>query len=169
MTNQLRRTLLFGTLGTIVAFYAGDWLFQTILEGPRRERIERGEQLRKRIEQRESELAAALKAGRKLEKFEAQSLPSDPEIAVSYYRSWLTELAEYARFSNLYVDAGSPLSRKGLYQSVDCSIRASTKLEQLLTFLFEFYHAGHLHQIQRINITPSPQHANSIWTSPSRR
>lgn len=155
MTSNRRQMLLLAVLGLIVLYFAGEWLFVTILDAPRRVRIERGEQLAERVARREEELAKALKAGRQLEVFESQSLPANTEIAVSLYRSWLTELVEYAKLSNAYVDAGAPLNRRGMFQTVDFSIRASGSLQQLLTFLFEFYHAGHLHQIQRINITPA--------------
>ena len=155
MGNNRRQILLLGVLAAIVLYFAGEWLFVTVLDAPRRARIERGEQLADRIAKREEELARAIKSGRQLEVFESQSLPSNTEVAVSLYRSWLTELVEYAKLSNAYVDAGAPLNRKNMYQSVDFSIRASGTLPQLLTFLFEFYHAGHLHQIQRINITPA--------------
>jgi hypothetical protein len=157
VTSKTRQTLLLAVLGAILLYYAGEWLFETVLEAPRRARSERAQQLTKRIEQREKDLARVLKAVKQLETYEAQSLPSNTEIAVSFYRSWLTELVEYAKLSNAYVDAGAPLNRRGIYQSVDFSIRASGTLQQLLTFLFEFYQAGHLHQIQRISITPVPR------------
>jgi hypothetical protein len=157
MTGKQRQTILLAVLGLILAYYAAEWVFQNMLEGPRQARIQRGEELQERIKQREEELSTALKAAQQLEAWEAQSLPSNPEIAVSLYRSWLTELVEYARFSSANVDVGSPMNRKGLYQSIDCSIRATATLEQLTTFLFEFYHAGHLHQIRSVNISPLPR------------
>jgi hypothetical protein len=154
--NKRRQILLLGVLGLIVAFYVGDWLFQTILDGPRKERLNRKAQLEKKLEERKADLLEAIRAGKELESWEARSLPSDPEIAVSLYRSWLTELVSYARFDDAYVDAGSPMDRRGLYRTIDFSIRANGTLEQLTTFLFEFYNAGHLHQIRSINITPLP-------------
>jgi len=155
MGSNPRQAILLAILAVIVLYFAGEWVFETVLEGPRRVRLQRAEQLSDRIARREEELAKAIKAGRQLEVFESLSLPSNTEVAVSLYRSWLTELVEYAKLTNAYVDASTPLNRKGMYQTVDFSIRASGTLQQLLTFLFEFYHAGHLHQVQRINITPA--------------
>jgi hypothetical protein len=152
--NKRRQILLLGLLALILAFYVGDWLFQTILEGPRKERLSRKAALEKKLEEKKADLLAAIRAGKELEAWEARSLPSDPEIAISLYRSWLTELVGYARFDDAYVDAGSPMDRRGLYRTIDFSIRASGTLDQLTTFLFEFYNAGHLHQIRSINITP---------------
>jgi hypothetical protein len=155
MMKMSRQTVLLGLLGVVVLYFGGEWLFNTVFEGPRRERADRGRELSRRIEQRERDLLAAMKASKRLETYEAQSLPSNTEIAISFYRSWLTELVEYVKLTNAYVDAGAPLNRRGIYQSIDFSIRATGTLQQLLTFLFEFYHSGNLHQIQRINITPT--------------
>lgn len=152
--NRYRKTALLALLGLILAWYAGDWLFQSLLEGPRQQRERRTKQLQSMIQKRKQELKKAEATNKRLDLWESQSLPSNPEIAVSLYRAWLTEAIQYAKFSNANVSAGSPMDRKGMYRSVNFSIRAVATLEQLTTFLFEFYKAGHLHQIGSINLTP---------------
>jgi hypothetical protein len=155
--NKNRQKLLLVLLGLILAYFVGEWLFETVLDGPKKKLLARRKQIERRIEQRQEELEAALEAGKKLEVWESQSLPSNAEIAVSFYGSWLTELVEFSGFDKANVDAGTPMNQKGLYRSFDFSIRAKGTLAQLTTFLFEFYNAGHLHQIRSINLSPMPR------------
>jgi hypothetical protein len=149
--------LLFGFLGLVVACFGADRLTKTLLQGPRDRLINRGNQLKRAIKQKENDLAKSLTVGKRLHLWQSLSLPTNPELAVSYYRSWLTELVAFAKFSNANVDAGTPLNRKDLLQTIDFSIRASATLPQITTFLYEFYNAGHLHQIRSINLTPLPR------------
>ncbi|MFV1966760.1 MAG: hypothetical protein ACC628_15150 [Pirellulaceae bacterium] len=155
--NKNRQTILLAVFGLVIAYFVGEWLFQTVLDGPKKKLLSRARRLEKQIRKGEKELEAAIKAGKRLEVWESQSLPSNSEIAVSLYGSWLTELIEFSGFDKANVDAGTPMKRKGLYELLDFSIRAKGTLNQLTTFLFEFYNSGHLHQIRSINLSPLPR------------
>jgi len=164
--NKYRKTALLAVLGLVLAYLAGDWLFQSLLEGPRQQRERRTKQLELTIEKKKKELAKAVAANKKLDGWEAQSLPSNPEIAVSLYRSWLTEVVQYAKFSNANVSAGTPMDRKGMYQSVSFSIRAIATLEQLTTFLL-----SSTRPVICTRSAPSISHryrAKTNWISPFR-
>ena len=155
--NKNRQMILLGLLGVILVYFVGEWLFETVLDAPKKKLLTRAKQFERRIEKRQEELDAALKAVKQLEVWESRSLPSDSEIAVSYYGSWLTELVEFSGFDKANVDAGTPMNHKEKYQSLDFSIRAKGTWAQLTTFLFEFYNSGHLHQIRSINFSPLPR------------
>ena len=76
------------------------------------------------------------------------------EMARSLYQAWLLELVDQVGLSDRVVDSGESLSRKSLWRPLSLSVRAKATLEQLTTFLYEFYSAGHLHQIRSLSIAP---------------
>jgi len=157
VTPNLRKNILLGVLGIIVLLYAGDWLLKNALEGPLQERKRKIERLDADIKKKEAALARARQASKQLEIWEAQSLPSDSEVARSLYRAWLLELVVYVDLANPFVDSGEPLVRKGMYRTISFSVRGRGTLDQLTTFLFYFYSANHLHQIRSLAITPLPK------------
>ena len=152
--NDLRQRLMYFVLGAIVLFVGGDYVMKNYVDAPLEQRQSRKEQLEKKIKAKKKELAAAKEAAKKLAIWEKSSLPSDTEIARSLYRTWLLELVEKSDFQSAHVDSGPATSRKGYYESLGFSVRGKGTLNQLVSFLFEFYRAGHLHKIQSLNLTP---------------
>lgn len=155
MIDKYRKHILYGALGAMLLFYAGDWLLQNVLEeGPLQDRRNQVARLEKDIEGLEKQFAEAKQIGKQLDLLEARSLPANPEIARSLYQAWLLELVDFVELSGPNVDSGEPIGRKGLFQVIAFSVRGRGTLEQLTQFLFEFYSAGHLHQIRSLAITP---------------
>ncbi len=115
------------------------------------------DRLRGDISKRELEMARFRKANLRLKRWQAQSLPSDPEIARSLYQAWLVGLVSRSQFVSPNVDSSEPITRKGLYTSLRFSVRGRGTPEQLTRFLYEFYRADHLHQIESLNLTPVPK------------
>lgn len=149
-----RKTILLAVLGLILAFYAGQWLLNTLLTGPLQTRNNKTQSLKNEIEKRNKELAQARKAGKKLVEWQRQSLPSDTEVARSLYQGWLLELVGHVGLSDPNVNSSEPANYKNKFTMLGFSVRGRGSLEQLSKFLFEFYSAGHLHQIRSIGITP---------------
>ncbi len=102
-------------------------------------------------------MARFRKANQQLKRWQAQSLPSDPEIARSLYQAWLVGLVGRPGFISPNVDSSEPVTRKGLYSSLRFSARGRGTPEQLTRFLFDFYRADHLHHIESLNLTPVPR------------
>lgn len=151
--NKHRNKLLMGILGLIAVFLAGNWLLENLLEGPLEARRQTQASLEKSIEKQQVSLARARKAGKQLSVWEEQSLPSNTEVASSTYQVWLLQIIQHAGLSAQGVNSSEPVTRKG-YSLLSFSARAHGTLEQLTRFLFEFYRAGHLHQIRSLSITP---------------
>lgn len=154
MMNKYRKYLLWAVLGAIVLFYAGDWLLENALEGPLQVRREKIAKLKKDIRELDTKLGHARTTGKQLDVFRAQSLPGDPVIARTLYRAWLFELVKFVELANPTVDAGEPANRQGMYQAIPFTVRGRGSLSQLVRLLYEFYNAGHLHQIRSIAATP---------------
>jgi len=154
--KKRERILAIG-FGALVLAYAANWLFETALQGPldsRRGAIARQE---KKIGKLETQLRQAQKAAKELTIWEAQSLPTDVGQALSLYQAWLTGLINEVGLNDLNVNSDKPVSRKGNYEKLSFSVRGRGTLSQLVAFLYEFYSAGHLHQIQKLDITPTSQ------------
>lgn len=154
-----RQQLLLALLAMIGVVRIGDWALNTLIQGPLQARRARTEQLQSDIQKREQLLAESRAAGKQLTAWQAQSLPSDPEVARSTYRNWLLSLVKTTRLRNATVDSGSPASRRArdnsvLYRSLPFSVRARGTLAQVNEFLFRFTEAGHLHQISSLTLTP---------------
>jgi hypothetical protein len=152
-----REVILAAGLGTILGVYGMHWIYQHVYVLPLEERREKTTRLREDIGKRELELARIAKAGKDLKRWKTQSLPTDTEVARSLYQAWLVALVGAAEFDNPNVDSSEPLIRKGLYNSLSFSVRGRGTLKQLTRFLFDFYRADHLHQIQSLSLTPVPR------------
>ena len=152
--NKHRKKLFMAVLAIIAAAYAGDWALKNLLEGPLKARENTRRRLEKSIEKQKEFLAQTRKAGKKLSLWEEQSMPSNTEVASSTYQVWLLQVIQYAGLSAQGVNSSEPVTRKGAYSLLSFSARAHGTLEQLTHFLFEFYRAGHLHQIRSLSITP---------------
>jgi len=123
-------------VGLIAALYGGNWLYQANYEAPLAERRAETDSLREDIAKRELDLARFRKASQELKQWRAQSLPSDTEVARSLYQAWLVELVGAAELVNPNVDSSEPSTRKGMYDSLNFSVRGRGTLEQLTQFLF---------------------------------
>lgn len=151
---KYRKHILAAILGAMVLLAGGDWLLRNVLESPLQTRRARADRLEKSIDAKRSQLADARRAGRQLQVWWSQCLPSDAEVARSLYQAWLLELVVHVGLADPNVDPGNPINRKGLYQALPYTVRGRGTLEQLTKFLFEFYSADHLHQIRALGITP---------------
>ena len=151
---QKREQILAIGFGLVVAAYAGNWLFQTALDGPLAERHAKTVRLQEDIARRQRDLRQARAAAKELAAWQAQSLPSDVQIARSLYQAWLLELVDAIGLQNRDVDSGEAVNRKGMYQALSFSVRGRGTLDQLTRFLDSFYRAGHLHQIHSLSVTP---------------
>jgi len=154
---QPRERLLAGIVGAIILAYGGYWLFQQGLQGPKEQRHRQIQKLNDKIHDKEQLLARARKAGRQLTEWRSQSLPSDVPIARTLYQGWLVELVGRHHFQKPNVDSGDAIQKLGIYQKLPFTVRGQATLQQVVDFLYEFYRAGHLHRIQRLNLTPLEQ------------
>ncbi|REK11446.1 MAG: hypothetical protein DWQ37_14280 [Planctomycetota bacterium] len=152
-----REKILASAVGAMGVLFGGNWAYQSYYVQPLDERRSEVNRLREDIGQRELDMARFRKANEKLKDWQAQSLPSDIEVARSEYQAWLVELVEGAEFLSPNVDSSEPLTRKGLYTALDFSVRGRGTLNQLTKFLYDFYRADHLHQIQSLSLTPVPR------------
>lgn len=150
-----RQHLLLAVLGVVGLANAGDWVLNSAIQGPLTEKRERTAALEEAIEKRTALLKETRTAGKKIVEWRKQSLPADPELARSLYRSWLHERVNEAGLTSATVDSGSPSNRRGLYAALPFNVRGRGTLDQFTRLLFDFEQAGHLHRVENIGLTPA--------------
>jgi len=128
-----RRQLLLAVLAVIAVFQVGDWVLNTLIQGPIQARRAKMNQLQEDIKKRESLLAESRNAGKQIAGWLNQSLPADPEVTRSAYRSWLLTVVKSTKLRNATVDSGSPSIRRAkdktvLYRSMPFSVRSRGSL-----------------------------------------
>ena len=152
--NQHRQKILLGVLGLMLLYFGGEWGWRNIVQAPLDARSQKIERLESDIQKRDKALALARQDAKDLAVWEKQSLPTNPQVARSLYRAWLLQLVGKVGLANRNVEAGEPVSRRGLYESITFTVQGRGTLEQLTRFLYAFYSAGYLHQVHSLAITP---------------
>ncbi len=149
-----RQKILVAVLAAMLLYFGGEWGWKKAVEEPLAARRDRAETLTADLDARRRETAQFRRDAKELAVWEAQSLPSNPEIARSLYQAWLLELVNRVRLANPHVDSGQPANRRGLYRSIAFTVQGRGTLKQWTRLLYEFYLAGHLHQIRSVVVTP---------------
>jgi hypothetical protein len=147
-----RKAILAGVLALMALWYASGWLWSLVTD-PIAGLRQKQESLQKDIEKRRLELAEGRKAAKQLAAWAKRSLPADPQVARSAYQAWLLELVNRIGLTRPAVDSTQPSDRGGHY-SITFSLQARGPLDKWIRFLYEFYRAGHLHQIRSMGMTP---------------
>jgi hypothetical protein len=162
-----RNHLLLGALGLVVVFYFGDVAFRKLYEEPRKDNDRLERQLTKRMQAAKLELKKATNRANTLELLEKRSLPYSPELARERYQAWLLDLAKSAKMTDTNVDASDPVAVTAtskltkrpyeLYKRFSFTLHGRGDLNQVTQFLYDFYHAGHLHKIRSLSLNPLGQ------------
>jgi hypothetical protein len=151
-----RKYILWIIFAAMLLYFGGDWLLAA-LRSPMAQARERTKKLQEQIRLKKAELKTIRAEKEQLADWEAQSLPADPRLARSLYQAWLVELAEHVGLVKPNVDSNEPANHKDLYEQYTFTVRGQGTLEQVTQLLFEFYRAGHLHQIRNLDLTPTQQ------------
>jgi hypothetical protein len=148
-----RQKILVGAFILLLLVVGGDRVVSYV-QAPLTARRNTADRLAGEIEKRAARLARARQAAKNLAYWEQRSLPADPVAARSAYQAWLLDLVNRLELVNPNVSSGEPALRGGMYYTISFSLQAAGTLDQWTRFLFEFYRAGHLHQIRSIGFAP---------------
>jgi|GEM_PF-554469 len=153
MTLTKRERILASIVAALVALLAL-WLGFRLFSGPLVLRRGQIAALQDKINAFQDQVVRAKKAQDRMAQWNRQALPSDAARAGALYQSWLLELAGKAGFRQKKVDPGEVRGQSSAYRLLPFTVRGQASLDELVGFLFDFYSAGHLHQIRRITIRP---------------
>jgi hypothetical protein len=154
MALQKREKILAVIAGACLA--VGVFYYLLSSSGPSMtELVNKRASLQKEIAKKNLTLEKAKQAQRQLDAWQKCALPSDSKLAQTLYQTWLTNLIDSTLGGKASVTPGTTIGSRGL--SYDCftyKVQGVTNLEQLIRFLYDFYHSGHLHKISSLVIKP---------------
>ncbi len=111
-------------------------------------------QLREDLAKKQKSLAAALLEAKQLADWQKRALPSNYTLAQSLYRNWLSELAGRSNFQKLTIVSSDDHTLRKAVTSISFTLNCRATLGDVTKFLYEFYSAGHLHQIRSLTLKP---------------
>ena len=150
---QHRELLLAKITGAVAVIAIGQFAY-SFVQGSFEDRQTQIDALRQEIDNKDSIVLRGKRAQKRLKEWEHRSLPADLDQARSLYQNWLANQVEKIRLGKAEVTSGPAMPRLGIYNRLPFTVRGSGSLDQITTLLYEFYKADHLHQIQRLSLTP---------------
>ncbi|HUY93348.1 MAG TPA: hypothetical protein VMV10_31770 [Pirellulales bacterium] len=150
--QQRERLLL--KITSVVALIAAAQFGLMFVQGAFEERQTRVDALEQELADKDAIIARGKRAQRRLKEWERRSLPADLDQARSLYQNWLANAVERLRFDKAEVTSGPAMPRLNFYNRLPFTVRGTGSLDQVASLLYEFYKADHLHQIQRLQLTP---------------
>ncbi len=107
-----------------------------------------------KIADKQKQLDAAAKDAKRLADWQQRALPPDPEKARSLYQTWLRGLAVHANVRDIKLDSSVAGALHAQFTKITYTLHAQAKLGELVQFLYEFYSAGYLHKISKMDVKP---------------
>jgi hypothetical protein len=152
-----RQRLLLALLLVMFVGYAGDQAYRRLYERPLAAAQQRAVTLEEELNDGQLEVRRQQKRLPELDKLRNRSLPSNLELAVTQYRSWLLEAIEQSGLEQANLDSGAPTRFRDLYSRIDFSLRTQGTLSQVTQLLHTFYNADYLHKIRSLSLTPTAE------------
>ena len=112
------------------------------------------DKLSSEIEEKAEAAQQAARDAKRLAEWQRRALPPDPVLARSLYQNWLRSLAARANFRGTTLASNDAGVRRDQFTRISFTLHAQAKLGDLVQFMYEFYSAGFLHQIRKMDIKP---------------
>jgi hypothetical protein len=150
-----RRQFLLAALGLMTTGYLLDAAYRRWYEQPLALAEQQTTALERELQQAQLEARRQQKRLPALDTLHGRSLPSNVEIAVTEYRSWLLQVIAQSGLQQPSLDSGNPARLRNLYQRIDFTLRTRGTLSQLTAFMQQFYATAYLHKIRSLSLTPT--------------
>jgi hypothetical protein len=155
MKLKKREKILVWVTGGLVAI-GGIW-FLLMAGDPRTDEQLASEQtkLESEKENKKKIVDAFDREKKRLDDWKHRALPPDAVLARSLYQNWLSHLIEKTHLRNSTIVANDSGMHREQFTRISLDLRARAKLGDLVQFLYEFYTAGYLHQIRKLDVKPA--------------
>ncbi len=104
------------------------------------------------IESKQHALQAADRERGRLAELRKRALPADAVLARTLYQNWLRRLAGQADFHDIKLSAYHGGVRRDQCTRIAVTLSCRATLAGLVRFLYDFYSAGYLQQIRRMDV-----------------
>jgi hypothetical protein len=157
MKLQRREIILAAAAGGLTLVLAVWFLFFSGRSLSYGQLSDRRDQLLLEVAKKQRDVKAAEIAVRRLAEWRRRALPSDVAEARVQYQAWLRELADRFEFRQPSIEPTGLEPRPQTSTLLKFTVHGRTDLAKLTEFLYEFYRAGHLHQIRLIDVSSVPK------------
>lgn len=148
-----RRERILAVVALGLVGLGGVWFLFLSGDGRTREQLAaRKADLTDEIKTKQVRLAAANAEKDRLAKMRQRALPSDTVQARTLYQDWLRRLATRAEFHEIKLTGYEGVVRREQATRVSATLACRATLGGLVQFLYEFYSAGFLQQIRRLDV-----------------
>ena len=106
------------------------------------------------IESKQKARQAANRDAKRLAQWQRRALPPDPSLAASLYQNWLRSLAARSTFAATTLVSNDAGIHRDQFTRISFTLHAQARLGDLVEFMYEFYSAGFLHQIRKMDVKP---------------
>lgn len=104
--------------------------------------------------EKEKLLAQASLDAKRLADWQRRALPPETSLAASLYENWLSGLTARSNFHGTKLALNDAAYRRDQFTRISFTVNGRAKLGDVIQFLYEFYSAGFLHQIRKIDLKP---------------
>lgn len=153
MTLQKREKLLAIATAVLVLWLLVRFLLGGTWPSVSARRAER-DRLAAEVQKKQNRIQASLPAAAQMAEWQHRALPADVKLAGTLYQNWLTKLAGSVELQKIRVEPGESRPVRNIYHLFSFTLRGQGSFDSLVRFLFEFYLAGHLHQIRHLTMKP---------------
>ncbi len=155
MKLQRREKILAGAALGIVALAVSCFFLLTGDGRTDTELLDEQAKLTGQIANKQKLLQDAVGEQARLAQWRRCALPPDAVLARSLYQNWLQGVAGRANFHDVRIFANDAGGRRDQSTRITFALNCTTKLGNLIQFMYDFYSAGYFHQIRKMNIRPS--------------
>ncbi|MBV9124314.1 MAG: hypothetical protein JO112_13225 [Planctomycetes bacterium] len=154
-----RERMMAGGILTVFALVAGVFLFHRLYLVPLHERDANIQKIQEDLDTKTDQIRQAQADLPRLERNQELSLPADVDLARREYEKYLSELLRRSGCEATVTPKApdtrtSPMlpGKKPIYTRLEFAVAGSASLENLISFMNQFYHTGLLHQIKNLSI-----------------
>ena len=148
-----RERVLSGVIACLVIVW-GVWTLWGSVESAYSVRESQLRSLQREYKDAERTRTASLRAAAQLDQWRRMSLPADDREARKVYLQWLRHELDEASFEDIDIKPTDRGRSSDAYRQLRFIVTLSGTLEQLTSFLYQFYHVDCLHKNERLGMRP---------------
>jgi hypothetical protein len=153
MNLKRRERILLSVTGGLVAL-AGLYFLVFLGDSQSDEELaKKRDDLQAEIAQKQTKIDKSRREKQRLKDWRERSLPPETSLARLRYQAWLDGLIKQTSLRKTSLTV-SDATHRDEFTRISFELRARAALGDLVQFMYEFYAAGYLHQIRKINVKP---------------
>ncbi|WP_425616407.1 hypothetical protein NA78x_000053 [Anatilimnocola sp. NA78] len=142
--------IVVGACAAVIAVWMG-WGFYAGMVKYRRDNISA---LSKEVADQTAQIRTITKATKKLNEYEARSLPPDTALARSLYQSWLLNKLQDAGLRDQLVSPNGQRPQEKNFVQQTFTVNGKGRYEQIVKLLHDLYSVDMLHRVSRVSLKP---------------